>query len=119
MFVKAHTDWSLEETWLSVRRWPNYEVSNNARVRNAYTGRVLRAQLRGNQGKKYHCVTLGRVSYKIAELMLEAFVEPRPPGRQALHRDDDQLNDCLTNLYWGTPQDNALDREANWIHARS
>ena len=42
-------------------------------------------------------------------LVLLAFVGKCPPGKQALHRDGDPSNNRLTNLYWGTPLENAAD----------
>ena len=45
----------------------------------------------------------------IHNLVLEAFVCPRPEGLKGLHRDDDPFNNYVDNLYWGTDQDNALD----------
>lgn len=47
-------------------------------------------------------------------LVLEAFVGPRPsPEHKGLHRDDDPHHNHVSNLYWGTMQDNALDRVRN------
>lgn len=39
-------------------------------------------------------------------LVLEAFVGPRPYGHEALHHDDCRTNNVLSNLRWGTPQEN-------------
>lgn len=49
----------------------------------------------------------------VHDLVLEAFVGSRPNGMKALHRDDDPHNNHVGNLYWGTMQDNALDRVRN------
>lgn len=49
----------------------------------------------------------------VHHLVLEAFVGPRPEGMRALHRDDDPHNNHVSNLYWGTMRDNALDRVRN------
>jgi len=46
-------------------------------------------------------------------LVLETFLGPRPDGMQGLHRDDDPYNNHVSNLYWGTMKQNAVDREDN------
>lgn len=47
-------------------------------------------------------------------LVLEAFVGPRPSSdHKGLHRDDDPWHNHVSNLYWGTMSDNALDRVRN------
>jgi len=33
-----------------------------------------------------------------------------------LHRDDDQRNNALTNLYWGTGSENSVDQVRNGNH---
>lgn len=45
----------------------------------------------------------------IHRLVLEAFVSPRPEGLIGLHRDGDPTHNHVSNLYWGTYSDNALD----------
>jgi hypothetical protein len=49
----------------------------------------------------------------VHHLVLELFVGPRPIGKFALHRDDDRSNNHVTNLYWGTAQENHRDRRRN------
>jgi hypothetical protein len=49
-------------------------------------------------------------------LILTAFRGPCPPGMQACHDDGDPANNWLSNLYWGTPQQNWEDRKR---HGRS
>ncbi len=42
-------------------------------------------------------------------LVLETFVCPRPPGMEARHLDGDPANNALSNLQWGTRQENLDD----------
>ena len=50
----------------------------------------------------------------VHQLVLETFVGPKPSGNhRGLHCDDDPHNNHVSNLYWGTMQDNALDRVRN------
>lgn len=61
----------------------------------------LRVNLRKFQGKKQ------RIG--VHTLMLMAFRQPRPPGHLSRHLDGDRKHNHLTNLAWGTPQENSDD----------
>jgi hypothetical protein len=50
-----------------------------------------------------------RVQYLVAD----AWLGPRPPGRWVLHRNDVGTDNRLSNLYYGTPADNASDAARN------
>lgn len=111
--IKSYDDWRTEETWIPWPYAPSFEVSDGGRVRNRLTMKFLREQFVGPRRYRYRAVWIFGEYHKVATMVLEAHVGRRPPGRQALHRDDDRHNDQLENLYWGTPQDNAIDRENN------
>lgn len=67
-----------------------------------YTGH-LRVDMRGMDRKKHtipvHCI------------MAWTFLGPQPVGRLVCHRDGNEYNNDPSNLYYGTPKDNAQDRE--------
>ena len=46
----------------------------------------------------------------IHQMVLEAFVGPRPTGQQARHKDGKNQNNTLVNLEWGTKRDNEQDK---------
>lgn len=106
-----------DEKWLPVSEFPNYEISDQGRIRNS-AGSIL-AQLRigGTKDRRYPGCTLYRdgkpYQRTIHALMLKTFVEPRPKGMQACHWDDNTDNNDLGNLYWGTPKQNARDKIRN------
>lgn len=115
----------MSERWLPVVGYEGaYEVSDQARVRSLdragsdgrrCAGRILKWQT--VKGHAYVRLCNGRVkSFHVAAVALEAFVEARPVGMQALHRDDDPWNNTLGNLYWGTPTDNVADCIRNGKH---
>lgn len=63
-------------------------------------------------------VNLGRAHrFRVAHLVLEAFVGPRPEGAIALHFDDDSSNNHVSNLRWGTFSENMHDSVRNRHHA--
>jgi hypothetical protein len=47
---------------------------------------------------------------RIHELVLTAFVGQRPKGKRCRHLDGDLNNNALTNLRWGTHQENEADK---------
>lgn len=55
----------------------------------------------------------GRQVFRLVhQLVLEAFVGPRPTGyrTEARHLDGNRLNNVPSNLAWGTPRQNSADR---------
>jgi hypothetical protein len=103
------------EEWRVVPDFPNYWVSNQARV----LGPNGFLKLSPLQGRKYTRVKLYGGSrnrskaYRIHRLVLEVFVGPCPAGKQGCHNDDDQFNNHLDNLAWKTTLENAQDRVRN------
>lgn len=61
------------------------------------------------------CRTSGRaVERMVHRLVLEAFVGPCPPGQMCRHFPDrDPANNRLSNLQWGTAQENQDDRKVH------
>lgn len=110
--------------WKPVPGYPGYEVSDQGQVRSLAPtlgarrhGKVLKPMLQN--GYRYVGVYRGGRQpdrRKVAVMMLEAFVGPRPDGAHACHRDDDPVNDTLENLYWGTQSQNELDKVRNGNH---
>lgn len=56
-------------------------------------------------------VTLGGKTRYFHEMVLGAFVGPRPPGMEARHLDGDESNNRLGNLVWDTHGNNIRDRK--------
>ena len=93
-----------------------YQVSNLGRVKriahykNTYSGRVLTQNL---DNKGYLRVHLSKnnksINRSIHQLVLEAFVGPKPDGLQGRHLNGNRLDNQLINLQWGTPSENQKD----------
>lgn len=66
---------------------------------------------------KYRGTTF-QVIRRVPRLVLEAFVGACPDGQQAMHRDGNKSNNAIANLSWGTPKENADDRNAHGTTAR-
>ena len=108
------------ECWRPCRGFPAYEVSDRGRVRRCVAARTSRAgrllEPRTAKGNPYPTVTLrdsGRAfTVRVHVLVLEAFVGPRPVGKECLHGDDDPSNARLSNLRWGSSKENTADCRA-------
>jgi hypothetical protein len=113
------------EKWLPIAGFEGlYEISDQGRVRGVdridsqgrrWRGRVLKPNMT-NGRTKYHAFLLYRggkhtaVRRLAARLVLEAFVGPAPTEEhQAAHWDGSTTNNCLSNLRWATPKENAAD----------
>ena len=71
------------------------------------SGRVLRLNMAGSD---YLFVGFSRGRAYVHQLVLEAFVGPRPARHQAAHGDGNPLNNTLANLRWATPKENEADK---------
>jgi hypothetical protein len=110
------------ESWRPVVGYEGlYEVSDLGRVRSVdryvpvrnggqrfYRSKILREQ---DNGIGYRYVALsdarGRRNHYVHRLVLEAFRGSCPPGKEACHfPNDDKSHNVLTNLLWGTREDN-------------
>lgn len=101
------------EKWLSVVEFPEYEVSNHGRIRNAETGHVLHPVL---DSSGYAMVKLFQekkpYSRRIHRLVLEAFVGPCPESFEADHRNGNKLDNRTVNLRWVTRSENQISAVA-------
>ena len=111
----------MEEAWKPVLGFPDYEVSDQGRVRSKtrqvhnYTkaGRVLSPRIvrYPSTGRPVAVfVQLGRGNVRrVHRLVLEAFVGPNPPDAEGCHNDGDPTNNNLANLRWDTRAANRDD----------
>ena len=116
------------ERWLPVVGFPAYEVSDLGRVRSIdridvftrkeASGKIttIRRRMRGTLLRAgtvpsgHLLVVLGRGHSRLVHrLVLDAFVGPRPHGKEALHGDGEPSNNRLWNLRWGTRSENVAD----------
>jgi hypothetical protein len=110
--------------WCEIPGWEGlYAVSDDGQVKSLprprrKTERVLVLQQETTHPYWFVTFWRGRKAYhrRVHNLMLEAFVGPRPAGSCGLHADDDPNNNDLSNLRWGTLSDNALDMVRNGSH---
>lgn len=122
----------LVECWLPIAGWEGaYSVSSFGRVRSE--ARVVargslshpvreRILAYGLHSGGYLNVTFskgGKTSTQLVHrLVLEQFDGPCPNGMECRHLDGNGRNPRLKNLLWGTPIDNAADRELHGTQPR-
>ena len=119
------------EEWKAVPGYEgSYEVSNEGRVRSLdrtvphsrhgtirVKGQEIAARV---DSYGYQIVNVWRggemKARKVHQLVLEAFVGPRPEGHVTLHADDDTKNNRLGNLSYGTPAENSrqMSERGRW-----
>lgn len=128
---------NLTETWAPVLGYEGlYEVSDMGRIRsvdyfqsatNPRTGKTCvffrKSAIRRTQVRfdGYVSVRLNRGKPKtllVHRVVLEAFLGVKPEGCQTCHSDGNKTNNRLSNLCWGTVNQNASDRVRHGTQAR-
>ena len=99
----------MTERWLPVPSLPEYEVSDEGRVRSARRGHVLAQRLvRG-----YCLVWLLGSGYLVHRLVLRAFVGEPEPGQEGAHWNGNSADNRLANLRWASRDENERDKVAH------
>lgn len=113
------------ELWLAIPEFEGeYEVSDLGNVRSldrqqsSYGGRVWTRRgrpMKQTWDGRYYVVSLCGSKTKarryVHQLVLEAFVGPRPDSTyHGCHKSGDARDNTLTNLRWDTAQSNVLDK---------
>lgn len=92
-----------------------YEVSNLGRVRHVRVLVPRTTTKRKSNCGGYKEVTMFvhgiRMTRMVHRMVLDAFFRPKEAGEICRHLDGDKANNQLTNLRWGTQQENSDDRE--------
>lgn len=119
--------------WKKVPGHPNYEVSDTGRVRSldhehSYTNRwgtQTRRRVRGREltpqeaAGGYLIVCLGRgTCCLVHHLVLDAFTGPRPEGLECRHLNGNPSDNRLSNLRWGTVEENRADSVRHRTNSR-
>ena len=112
------------EFWKAVVGADGYEVSSMGRVRSVprttvlsnrtmrYKGKILATNL-NSMGYPRAWVSTGvgqRINRLIHIMVAEAFLGPRPEGREVCHNDGSSKNAEFSNLRYDTPSGNAADK---------
>lgn len=109
----------MEEVWKDIPNFKGiYQISTHGRIKriangpSTYNGRLLKPT---THHSGYMEVSLCKnskqhKSLRIHMLVLITFVGKRPNGQECRHLDGNRQNNMLSNLTWGTHQENMKDR---------
>ncbi len=109
--------------WRPIADYPNYEVSDDGRVRSLPRERVRGGILKPSRNVRgYWYVGLFRngkcTRLRIHKLVAEAFIGPCPPGQEVRHLNDIKDDNRPTNLAYGTRLENKADEKRNGVRRR-
>ena len=100
------------ETWVAIDDYPNYQISNFARVRNTTTGRILKTT---KDSGGYLMVILHKNGFQkqfnIHRLIALAFI-PNPHNYTVIdHIDRCRTNNVVSNLRWCSISTNSINKK--------
>ena len=90
-----------------------YYCSEDGEVYSDFSHKILKPLLRGRGNKQYHHIDInfgeGQKHYPIHKLVYETWIGEIPEGMLVLHKDDNQFNNKVENLYLGDQKQNIKD----------
>lgn len=95
------------EQWKKIKDFENYEVSDEGRIRNTKTNRILKLKL-GNRGYYEICLSNNGVktNFRVHRLVASHFISNPNNLNVINHKDENKLNNCANNLEWCTSKYN-------------
>jgi hypothetical protein len=102
------------EIWKDIAGYEGlYQVSELGSVRRFYKTRGPKVLRSGIDSGEYSYVILSKhnkqVNFKVHRLVATAFISNLNNLPCVCHKDDVKSNNCVSNLFWGSHQDNMLD----------
>ena len=105
---------SVFEQWRLIDGYDNYQVSDQGRVRNSDTKRILKGRHNSNG---YLTIGIRKnnlfINYYIHRLVAFAFLLEKKKKKQTLvdHIDGDKNNNVMSNLRWCTAEENSRNKQ--------
>lgn len=90
-----------------------YYCDEDGNIYSDYSHKILKPLLRGRSGKKYLYIDInfgeGQKHYYIHRIVYETWIGDIPDNTYVLHKDDDQFNNNINNLYLSNQKQNIKD----------
>ena len=100
--------------WCTIKEFPNYMVSDNGEVYNKITQKLMNKNLQG----KYYTAGLssnGKKQNKLIHILVaRAFINNPKKLPKVDHKDNNRLNNIVSNLRWFTQSNNILSYHRNF-----
>lgn len=99
---------AAKEKWKVIRGYERYQVSNMGRVKSLINPeiRILKPSIQYGYYRVCLWGVSGRGQYLVHRLVLDAFVGPRPDGKETSHINENRLDNRVINLCYETPKEN-------------
>ena len=92
-----------------------YYVSKDGEIYSSYANKIIKKHIRETKNKKYEYIDIYSKKKKkqqhvnVHKIVFETWVRKLKKGEQINHKDDNSLNNKLSNLYVGGQKDNIND----------
>jgi len=104
--------------WKTIDRFPSYEVSNEGVVRRrlggtgAVIGKIIKWHTCTSTGYPDIRFTVNRkqTAIPVHRIVAAAFLGKKPDGLQIRHLDGNKMNNCVSNICYGTAKENNQDK---------
>jgi len=97
------------EVWRSVKNYPSYSVSSNGKVKNNKFNKILKPDIK----RGYYYVNLSKVGrdrkFYVHKLVAEAFTENINNKKCVDHKNNNRLDNNISNLRFVTTQENQFN----------
>ena len=94
-----------------------YYCDEDGNIYSDYSHRIITPMRRGKENKKYPYIDInfgeGQKHCYIHKIVFETWIGNIPDGYLVLHKDDNQENNNINNLYLGNQKENIKDCENN------
>ena len=97
------------EVWLPIVGHIGWQISDQGRIRDRRTKTIREP----DRSQRYPRVSLDGRRRNVHTLMAESWLGPRPFGAMILHADDNPNHYAITNLAYGSREQNAADAKRN------
>ena len=108
----------MREDWKAIPGYPDYEASDDGRVRRSHEALRMPGYMLGLKARKADEYLYVSFRPLVHCLVAAAFIGPRPAGAFVNHKDGNKQNNRLENLEYVTPSDNTVHAYETGLHGR-